>query len=235
MTRTALYARYSSDNQSVASIDDQFRICRDQAAREKWKVVGAYNDAAISGASVTLRPGIQALLQDAQAGKFDIVLAEALDRVSRDQADVAILYKHLKFAGVRIVTLAEGEPVRGERNINEAEAVVVRRIFREFAAGKSPRAIAAALNSEGIPGPLARAWGDTSIRGHVCRGTGILNNELYAGVLVWNRLRYIKNPATGKRVSRINPESEWIRTELPELRIVAQMWMLRWQLRHHHP
>src|SRR3546814_6194345 len=94
-----------------------------------------------------------------------------------------------------------------------------------FAAGKSPRAIATDLNSEGIPGPLARAWGDTSIRGHVCRGTGILNNELYAGVLVWNRLRYVKNPATGKRVSRINPESEWIRTEVPELRIVdEELW-----------
>ena len=83
MARIALYARYSSDMQSTSSIDDQFRICRDQAAREKWKVAGTYKDAAISGASVTLRPGIQALLQDATAGKFEIVLAEALDRVSR--------------------------------------------------------------------------------------------------------------------------------------------------------
>lgn len=47
------------------------------------------------------------LLQDAQAGQFDMVLAEALDRISRDQADVATLFKHLKFAGVPIVTLAE--------------------------------------------------------------------------------------------------------------------------------
>lgn len=46
MTRVTLYARYSSDNQSASSIEDQFRICRDQAAREKWKVVGAYKDAA---------------------------------------------------------------------------------------------------------------------------------------------------------------------------------------------
>src|SRR3546814_10177804 len=76
-----------------------------------------------------------------------------------------------------------------------------------------------------ISGPLGRAWGDTSIRGHVCRGTGIVNNELYAGVLVWNRLRYIKNPATGRRVSRVNPESEWIRTEVPDLRIVdEELW-----------
>lgn len=36
-------------------------------------------------------------------------MAEALDRISRDQADIATLYKHLKFAGVPIVTLAEGE------------------------------------------------------------------------------------------------------------------------------
>lgn len=51
---------------------------------------------------------MQALLQDAQARKFDAVLAEALDRVSRDRADVATLYKHLQFAGAQIITLAEG-------------------------------------------------------------------------------------------------------------------------------
>jgi len=73
------------------------------------RVVGAYRDAAISGSSVILRPGIQSLLQDARRGQFDVVMAEALDRISRDQADVATLYKHLQFAGVRIVTLAEGE------------------------------------------------------------------------------------------------------------------------------
>jgi len=82
----------------VASIEDQVRICREHAGREGWQVVDTYQDAAISGASVILRPGIQSLLQNAQRGDFDIVLAEALDRVSRDQADVAMLFKHLRFA-----------------------------------------------------------------------------------------------------------------------------------------
>src|SRR3546814_9141129 len=91
MARIALYARYSSDMQSTSSIDDQFRICRDQAAREKWKVAGTYKDAAISGASVTLRPGIQALLQDATAGKFEIVLAEALDRSEEHTSELQSL------------------------------------------------------------------------------------------------------------------------------------------------
>jgi DNA invertase Pin-like site-specific DNA recombinase len=43
------------------------------------------------------------------------VLAEALDRVSRDQADVATLFKHLRFASVQIVTLAEGEITSASR------------------------------------------------------------------------------------------------------------------------
>ena len=124
--------------------------------------------------------------------------------------------------GYRVVKKFDGngEPIRGDREIIPEEADTIRRIFREFASGKSPKAIAVDLNRDGVPGPLGRAWGDTSIRGHVSRGTGIVNNELYVGVLVWNRLRFVKDPSTGKRVSRINPPEKWIRSEVPHLRIV---------------
>src|SRR5689334_10161882 len=61
---------------------------------------------------------------------------------------------------------------------------------------------------------------DTTIRGHPTRGTGLVNNALYVGKLVWNRLRYVKDPSTGKRVSRVNPKSEWIVQGVPELRII---------------
>ena len=120
---------------------------------------------------------------------------------------------------------AGGEPIYGERRINPSEAKIVRRIFAEFAAGTSPRRIAVGLNDDGVPGPLGRAWGDTTIRGHINRGTGIINNELYIGRLIWNRQRYIKDPSTGRRVSRINPISEWITTEVPELRVIGDdLW-----------
>ena len=55
-TRAALYARYSSDQQRAASIEDQFRICRERAEREGWTVAGSYHDASISGDSMILRP-----------------------------------------------------------------------------------------------------------------------------------------------------------------------------------
>ena len=42
---------------------------------------------------------------------------------------------------------------------------------------------------------------------------------------VWNRLKYVKDPSTGKRISRLNPESDWVITEIPELRILDdELW-----------
>ena len=81
------------------------------------------------------------------------------------------------------------------------------------------------MNEDGIPGPRGAMWRDTAIRGHRGRGTGILNNELYIGRLIWNRLRYVKDPKTGKRVSRQNPKSDWVIEDVPELRIVSdELW-----------
>lgn len=117
------------------------------------------------------------------------------------------------------------EPIRGERTINSTEAGIVRCIFNEYAAGKSPKAIALALNKVRVPGPSGKGWGPSTINGNWRRGTGILNNELYIGRLIWNRLSYIKNPETGNRVSRLNPEAEWIVKDVPALRIIDQeLW-----------
>ena len=74
--KVALYARDSSDSQRDASITDQLRVCRAHADKQAWQIVEEYSDHAISGASL-LRSGIQALMADAQAGRFVLVLAEA--------------------------------------------------------------------------------------------------------------------------------------------------------------
>jgi site-specific DNA recombinase len=278
--RAVIYARYSSENQRDASIEDQVRSCKARIEAEGWSMVSTYSDYALSGAT-HLRPGYQQLLADARAGGFDVVVAESLDRLSRDQEHVAGFYKQLTFCGAKILTLAEGEiselhvglkgtmnalflkdlaqkthrglegrvrqgrsggglcygydvvreiddrgePRPGGRKINEAEAATVRRIFRDYANGRSPRAIAKALNTEGIAGPHGHAWGASTIHGNWRRGTGVLNNELYLGRLVWNRQRYIKDPKTGKRLARPNPKSAWIVQAVPELRIVDdEVW-----------
>ena len=105
--RAAVYARYSSDRQSDASIDDQIRICHRRIEREDWVQGEIYSDHALSGATA-LRPGYQRMLEDARAGRFDVVLAESLDRFSRDQEHIAALFKQLSFAGIQLVTVADG-------------------------------------------------------------------------------------------------------------------------------
>ena len=53
MTRAAIYARYSSDQQRDASIEDQFRLCKERAKAEGWEIAGQYKDHATSGASTS--------------------------------------------------------------------------------------------------------------------------------------------------------------------------------------
>jgi DNA invertase Pin-like site-specific DNA recombinase len=106
--RAIVYARYSSDHQRDASIEDQIRECRAFIERQGWDYQHAYVDRALSGAS-TVRPGYQLMLEGARERQFDVAVAEALDRFSRDQEDIAALCKRLRFAGISLVTLADGE------------------------------------------------------------------------------------------------------------------------------
>jgi site-specific DNA recombinase len=127
--------------------------------------------------------------------------------------------------GYRIPKDERGLNKRGIRVIEPLEARVVIRIFEMFVSGMSPHAIVRQLNSEGIPGKEGRAWTDSMVRGHPQRGSGILRNDIYIGRQIWNRQHFAKDPNTGREIARLNPESEWIISELPELRIVPQdLW-----------
>ena len=146
--------------------------------------------------------------------------SELRDKVKRGQRGRAL---EGKVAGGVGYGYTVGAP--GERTINLEKAVVVNRIFSMYADGVSPRMIAKVLNDQGVAGPNGAIWKDTTIRGQRDRGTGVLNNEAYIGKVVYGRTEYRKNPKTGKRVSRTQPEMNWTVTEAPELRIVAdELW-----------
>jgi site-specific DNA recombinase len=273
--RAVIYARYSSDNQREASIEDQARICRARAEREGWCIVDVYADYAISGAAAG-RPRFQQLMADARTDRFDLVIAEALDRISRDQEHIAGFYKQMSFAGVRVITLAEGDiselhiglkgtmsalflkdlalkthrglegrvraghsggglsfgfhvvrqigadglPTTGSMAIAPEQAAIIRRVFGAYIGGQSPRAIGKQLNAEAITGPRGGKWTASLILGNALRETGLLRNRLYVGERVWNRQHFLKDPATGKRVARLNPREAWIVSAVPELRII---------------
>ena len=108
----------------------------------------------------------------------------------------------------------------GELEVVEEEAEVVRRIFSAYADGRPPREIAGELNREGVVPPRGPKWNASTINGNAQRGNGLIFNELYAGRIVWNKVRMVKNPDTGKRISRPNPRDQWQTIAAPLLRIV---------------
>jgi site-specific DNA recombinase len=102
------------------------------------------------------------------------------------------------------------------RKINLQQAKVVVRIFELYASGFGLTRIAKALNEDRIPPPHGGnlGWCPTALR-------DILQRDLYRGVVLWNRTQAIQRGGTRKKRKR--PESEWLRLDAPELRIISQM------------
>ncbi|MDR3570967.1 MAG: recombinase family protein [Candidatus Pacebacteria bacterium] len=269
MLRAVIYARYSTDLQNERSIGDQIELCKAHCQKKNFHVVDTYDDQARSGASIIGRSGLLALMDGAKRKKFDVVVVEALDRLSRDMEDLAGIHKRLTFGGTVIEAVNEGpvntvlvglrgligqlyrednahkirrglsgrvrdglsaggapygyraDPAaKGKLIIIEEEAVVIRRIFDEFVKGRSPRAIAHGLNQDEISPPRGRKWNASTINGSKQRGNGIIRNALYAGKLVWNKVSMVKDPDTGRRLSRPNAPDQWQSAEVAQVRIV---------------
>jgi site-specific DNA recombinase len=114
MMRAAIYARFSTDLQNERSIEDQVSLCRTYAERNKLAVVEVYADRAQSGSSTVNRFGWQKLMRDADTYAFDVVIAEDVDRISRDEADYHAASKRLAFLGIKLHTAHGGEVSRIE-------------------------------------------------------------------------------------------------------------------------
>jgi site-specific DNA recombinase len=130
--------------------------------------------------------------------------------------------------GCALKALHTGGRVFGYRSLRETDGVkleivsdeadTIRRMFDLYGMGHSLKRIAYQLNSEGVKSPQPQkgrqSWCVSSVR-------HILRNRRYKGEIVWNTKRKVRVPGTGRRVYRHRPESEWVVTSAPRLRIVS--------------
>ena len=116
--RCAAYARYSSDRQSPASIQDQLRTCREFADRQNWEFLEehVYTDKALSGAGSD-RPAFRRLIQAAASlpKPFDVLLVDDTSRVSRNVGETSRFYEQLEFQGIRVMALSQGIDSQSEQ------------------------------------------------------------------------------------------------------------------------
>ena len=104
------YSRYSSDQQSESSIDDQQRVCRERAERDGFGILPEYefSDEAVSGTK-RKREGLDRLLTTAERGEFRVLYFHSLSRLARESVIGMPILKTLVYTyGVRIISVSEG-------------------------------------------------------------------------------------------------------------------------------
>ncbi len=110
--RCAVYARFSSDVQHPASIEDQRLACQRYADRQEWEILPehVYADEALSGMGVDHRPAYRRLLAavGASVKPFDVLLVDDLSRLSRDAAEMLRLARSLEYGRITLISVADG-------------------------------------------------------------------------------------------------------------------------------
>lgn len=108
--KAALYARYSTDKQRDASIEDQFRECERVCRSVGFEVVARFEDKGMSGGTAD-RPGYQALLHAARRREFTAIVVEDISRLWRNRAEFGPRSAEFEDLGVHCVT-AVGDDTR---------------------------------------------------------------------------------------------------------------------------
>jgi DNA invertase Pin-like site-specific DNA recombinase len=150
--RAAIYARFSTDRQSESSIDDQYRVCSERCAKESLQVVARFEDQGISGAAIGNRPGFLAMVDAANAGRFDVLLVMDLSRLSRSQGDLSKVIDRLTSRGVRVIGVQDGyDNARKGHKLQAGLSGIIGEAFRDMIGERTY----AALESRALQGRSA--------------------------------------------------------------------------------
>ena len=102
--RTAGYARVSTDK------DEQFTSYEAQVdyytnyiqQHTDWEFVKVYTDEGISGLNTKKRDGFNEMVEDALAGKIDLIITKSVSRFARNTVDSLTTIRKLKEKGVEV-------------------------------------------------------------------------------------------------------------------------------------
>lgn len=102
--RTAAYARVSTDSEEqltsyTAQVDYYTNYIK---GRDDWEFVSVYTDEGITGTNTKHREGFKQMVNDALAGKIDLIVTKSVSRFARNTVDSLTTVRQLKEKGVEI-------------------------------------------------------------------------------------------------------------------------------------
>lgn len=129
MKRVAIYTRVSTKEQALEgySIEEQEKVLRADCKENGFEVFKVYSDKGISGKNLTNRPGIQALMADAEKGLFDILMVWKVNRLARKLYDTLEITDRLGAFNIELRSHTES------MDILTAQGRLMMNIFSSFA------------------------------------------------------------------------------------------------------
>jgi len=105
--RAATYARYSSQHQTVLSVEGQTERILEYCKKNGFEIVKEYADRGVSAFLIEKRLDFQKLIQDALESKFDYVIVWSTDRFARSRLDARKYKELLAGYGIKVISVSE--------------------------------------------------------------------------------------------------------------------------------
>jgi DNA invertase Pin-like site-specific DNA recombinase len=101
---TAAYARVSTDSdEQLNSYAAQVSFYTDYIkSRADWQYVSVYTDEGISGLMMKKRDGFNRMIEDAMAGKVQLIITKSVSRFARNTVDTLQTIRKLKDKGIEV-------------------------------------------------------------------------------------------------------------------------------------
>jgi DNA invertase Pin-like site-specific DNA recombinase len=102
--RAAIYARVSTLNGQ--NLDVQTRVIEEYCQRRGFEIFSVYVDRGVCGKKDS-RPQLNRMMEDAQQGRFDVVVVARFDRFARSVSHLLRAFETFNALGIQFVSLAE--------------------------------------------------------------------------------------------------------------------------------
>ena len=141
--RAVIYARYSTDKQSENSLADQYAHCERRASADGLQIVQRWGDEATSGSTlVESRPQGRLLMASARERRFDVLLLEGLDRLSRDRVEIETVLRRFEHWGLRVIGVSDGyDSAQKARKVTRAVRGIVNELYLDDLSEKTHRGL----------------------------------------------------------------------------------------------
>ena len=152
--KVGMYLRLSKDDERAGeslSIENQRRVLKNYIGEQGWTLYDEYVDDGISGTTFE-RPGVQRLLEDAKAGKVNLILCKDLSRFGRNYIQVGQYTDYIfPMYNIRFIALTDNVDTANTESAG-MDMMPIMNVFNEWHSANTSKKIRAVIETNAKAG-----------------------------------------------------------------------------------